>query len=274
MIRRTLRHTANNAHSLLVNNKRHIRAQKYAFLIFRSNAVYSMIPKNACSTMRLSIALENGAIRNVGEAEWIHRNNTTFSPSLKEVMMADYTFAILRCPFARLASCYLDKFAGGAPEKARYNRARGAGPPIGQLTFRAFCESLEDPELADLDHHWAPQTNLLLYDDYDEYFCVEQFDLAAERIREKTGMAIVDARPITLHGADVLTKRGVGERHADTPLRQLTEMKANTEIPDPRSLYDDRLIDVVGRVFAADLAMFQRLFPGQGLFDRQLQSAK
>jgi len=274
MVRRKLKHTAGNVESLLVRNGCHIRAQKSAFLIYSSNAVYSMIPKNACSTMRLSIALENGAIRSAKEAEWIHSNNTTFSPSLKEAMLADYTFVILRCPFARLASCYLDKFAGGALPRTRYNQARGGGLPIGQLTFRAFCESLQDPGLADFDHHWAPQTNQLLYDDYDEYFCVEEFDRAAERIREKTGMTIVDARPITRHGADVVTFRPAGEHHADTPLQQLAQMKADNELPDPRSLYDDRLIDIVGRVYAEDLTMFRRLFPGLGLFERDPQRAK
>jgi len=51
-------------------------------------------------------------------------------------------------------------------------------------------------------------------------------------------------------------------------------MKADNELPDPRSLYDDGLIDIVGRIYADDVAMFRRLFPGLGLFERGPQRAK
>ena len=46
----------------LAQNVAHGFSAGYALSIYPSDSVYSSIPKNACSTMRYSRALENGAI--------------------------------------------------------------------------------------------------------------------------------------------------------------------------------------------------------------------
>ena len=46
---------SNISHQALKNNIKHQFAMSHALAIFESNAVYSFIPKVACSTMRYSI---------------------------------------------------------------------------------------------------------------------------------------------------------------------------------------------------------------------------
>jgi len=79
-------------------------------MIYQSNALYSYIPKNACSTLRFSVAKANGCISSLEQGHWIHANNTVFNATLAEAIKASYTFVILRCPYRRLASAYLDEF--------------------------------------------------------------------------------------------------------------------------------------------------------------------
>ena len=45
-------------------------------------------------------------------------------------------------------------------------------------------------------------------------------------------------------------------------------MRRKGKAVHPKSLYDESVKDVVREVFAADFAIFDRLFPGCQLFDR------
>ncbi|WP_373417475.1 sulfotransferase family 2 domain-containing protein, partial [Vibrio parahaemolyticus] len=73
-------------------------------MIYNSNSLYTFIPKVACSTMRYTVARENGCVTGLSQANWIHNNNQTFNATLSEALRTDYSFVILRCPFSRLAS--------------------------------------------------------------------------------------------------------------------------------------------------------------------------
>jgi hypothetical protein len=84
----------------LANNHPHQFALNYAMSIYRAAAVYSFIPKNACSTLRFSVALANGCIGDA-DVNWVHENNQTFKPSVRELATADYAFVVLRDPFRR-----------------------------------------------------------------------------------------------------------------------------------------------------------------------------
>lgn len=100
----------------LAQNHSHQLAQSHALCIYESDAIYSFIPKNACSTMRLSIARANGCIRKIKDFNWIHKNNSTFSASLSELAKARYSFVFLRDPFSRLVSVYFDKIVSRDPQ--------------------------------------------------------------------------------------------------------------------------------------------------------------
>ena len=95
--------------SKLEHNKEHNFAVLHTSLHYRSNTLCTWIPKNGCSNLRYAIARENGAISNIKEIQWIHTNNHSFNANTKEALQADYTFVVLRNPFKRLLSFFLDK---------------------------------------------------------------------------------------------------------------------------------------------------------------------
>ncbi len=100
---------AGSDYGRLRDNRKHQVAAAHALKIYKSGSIYTFIPKNACSTMRLSLAIANCCIADASSFEWIHENNETFRANLEDMVCAAYTFVILRDPFARLASYFLDK---------------------------------------------------------------------------------------------------------------------------------------------------------------------
>ena len=267
MIKRLLKHATAQRGALLRDNKAHILAHDYAFQIYGANSIYSMVPKNACSTMRLSIAIGNGAIRDDNEANFIHANNHTFKPSLRELMESGYAFIILRCPYSRLASCFLDKFMRESAPVTHYLEVMTEDFRLGATSFKSFCASLIGHNVLRADIHWRPQTDFLVFDSYDDYFCVERLKQAIPIIETKTGLKIVDARNITQHGLDTVELRPADEMHAETTLRQHRRMRRNGQAVHPKSLYDEETREMVKEIFAEDFALFDALFPGCQLFD-------
>ena len=269
MARRALRYSGVSNASLLRSNPAHSFAQNYALSIFRSRAIYSFIPKNACTTLRLSIAIENGAINREDQFRWVHNNNDTFKASLSELASAEYTFVILRCPFARLASCFLDKFVSRRPEAwAFYELTDGEILPA-NLTFRQFCTQVCKDRLISANAHWRRQSDFLVYERYDDYFCVETFAKASATISRKVGMQIVDARSLTMHGTSRFTLLGRERSASDMPVWEIEGLMRTGTCPNPAALYDTELRVLVAAAYAEDLALHEELFPGLGLFSNQ-----
>lgn len=265
----------------LVKNKKHQFAQKRALSLYDSNAVYSFIPKNACSTLRLSIALANGCIDNVSDFEWIHSNNQTFGADLATLSKAKYTFSVLRCPYSRLASVYLDKIVGfkfeagvlyrkvneigiynGTGLFERFQRKkhnRRCQGFINSLSFYDFIQLLKTSSTKNSNPHWRPQIDFLVYKDYDSWFCVEEFSKAVVALKHDIGLEIVDARDLTLHGIANLKKLDGGKFSRATSL-ELRRIKMNGECPAPNNLYDDELIETVSALYQEDINLYKAVF--------------
>ena len=93
----------------VAENRPHEFAMRHAFAVYESHAIFTFVPKNASTTMRYSIARNNRFIDETTDVDWHHSNNLTFCASQEFAVTADYAFVILRCPFRRLASAFLDK---------------------------------------------------------------------------------------------------------------------------------------------------------------------
>lgn len=259
---------ASRQHGPLAHNAAHKFASNHALCIYRPNAIYSFIPKNACSTMRLSLALANGCLDSEKDVSWIHANNGTFSASLRELVCAEYTFVILRCPFSRLASAYVDKIAGKEGAFWQLYNATGRTFDPDGLSFRAFVSLLEKPHFLNLNIHWKPQVNFLVYEKYDDYFCLEDFQQVEKTLLEKIDLKIVDTRNLIRHGADQFTPIKQGN-YSDTPASKVAELKRSGHIPAPETLYDEELIARVGKIYREDIDLYLEKFGGASLLFRQ-----
>ncbi len=243
----------------LGKNQKHTYASQFALSIYPKNSIYSFIPKNACSTMRLTIGIVNGCIPSADYVNWIHNNNRTFVATLRELVTADYTFVILRCPFSRVASTFLDKIVTVKEISMQLCWLSGRRFDPEGMTFREFVDLLKVPELLNSNIHWRPQLDFLVYEFYDDFFQVESFSQVTDKLAKKIGLEITDARGLTKHGLDGLSLNS-SDFFGDTSRQVLENMKIGGESPDPRALYDDDIIEAVKTIYADDIRYYTELF--------------
>ena len=198
---RFFRYSAANYNGL-AQNPRHKFAHNHALNIYNADAIYSFIPKNACSTMRTSIAYANGCIEDVTDFNWIHKNNHTFTANLRDLVTAKYTFTVLRCPFSRLASSYMDKIVSRNSVAWNYYDLRDRKVELEDVSFHEFVKSMTTPKVKAGNIHWRPQSDFLVYKNYDDYFAMENFGEATKVLNDKIGLEVIDARKLTNHGVD------------------------------------------------------------------------
>jgi Sulfotransferase family len=264
-----LRYGASVHTSLLRANPDHNFAHTFAMLIYDSNAVYSMIPKNGCTTMRVSIARANGILADLKDWEWIHRNNDTFRPTLKELALASFRYTVLRCPYSRIVSCFLDKIVKRTPDATQFVTATKEDVDLDKLTFRRFCDEMTKPAVLRANMHWRPQVDFLVYADYDAYYCFEDFARIPAQIKSAIGFNIIDARPLAKHDSSHYKIVRATQSFADTPLPQIEAMLLNGFYPQAESFYDESLFATVAGVYKDDFALYRKHFPGMGMIADQ-----
>ena len=264
---------ASRSNCPLDQNDAHGFARAHAFAFYRQRSLYSFIPKNACSTLRFSLAVANGVLRPEADVDWIHANNPTFVAGQDFIATCDYAFVVLRCPFRRLASCYLDKIVGGERHLRnlmprwdyRLHRACGRAAlsrRVQALSFEDFVMRVTAQDPRDMDSHWRPQVDFLLFDRYDDYFAVQRFDIARQVLADR-GIPVVDTRDRLGHDTSRLRK--VGGAMARVPAQEIRRMKANGCVPEAASLYNDRCIAAVRRAYAEDIALYRARFGAEML---------
>ena len=239
----------------LKNNDKHNYARQHTLRIYQANAIYSFIPKNACSTMRTTIAYANGCIDSIEDFNWIHKNNHTFNAELADLILADYTFTILRCPFARLASVYLDKIVSRDRVAWEFYDLIDRQTELRDISFARFVEALKTNAVRNGNQHWRLQVDFLIYQKYDDYFCLELFSEAVKTLKAKINLEIIDARDLTNHGIDKL--KPIEDDYSQAKPEKIWQLKQEGYTPSPKSLYNDELIAIVSQLYHEDILLYQ-----------------
>lgn len=240
----------------LRDNAQHQFALNYALMFYRKNIIGSYIPKNACSTLRLTAAVENGCISGPDKGHWIHSNNHTFKPSLSEALRVDYSFIVLRCPYKRLASVFLDKFASKTQDAWQFRAAMGRTVDIDSLTFKEFVKLLKSHSMLRANPHWRPQTDYLLFNKYDDYFSLERFSEAQSALESNCGLQLLDARGLTNHGTERFELVSDGS-FSNASAFELSVMKQAGKCPSHSALYDDETFELVSTLFSLDIKFYK-----------------
>lgn len=244
--------------SNLKTNQDHDFAIKHTLCHYKSNSICTWIPKNGCSNLRYSVSKENGAISNIDEIDWMHHNNDCFNATTKESLQADYTFIILRNPFRRLLSFFLDKLCHPQEEKSEgsYQHAQAVFRFSENHSFLDFINYIwENPNSICNDEHTRPQCDFLLYRQYDDYFALEEIEEANLRIHEKTGMKIDDIRDKN----SIFTSKGREYTQEITSTTQASEIKNSLEknqIPIIENMYSNEMIKKVSSLYLQDILLY------------------
>jgi hypothetical protein len=152
--------------------------------------LYLRVPKAANSTVvaallegrpeagidPANLADAKGRVTHLGDLGWRDL------PALRRF----FVFTVVRDPYARTLSAYLDKFAAGGRQLDRFG-ARIAGFDAGQVSFRGFCRYLAAGGEAE-NAHWVRQTRITgLADRLDFVGRVESLGPDLARILERIG---------------------------------------------------------------------------------------
>ena len=250
----------------LGKNSSHVFAQQHALSLYRRQAVYSYIPKNACSNLRFSAAVDNGYLSSNADPSWIHNNNGTFTSSNSFLSTAEYAFVFLRCPYRRIASVFLDKIVNGdkmarsleksLPRKlwVEYISTR----PILGNSFLDFVTKIALTTRERQNHHWRPQIDFLVYENYDDFFCIEKFHDAEKTLEKKIGFKVIDARARIGHDTSRF-KKITGEFTRE-PAHAIRELKRQGTVPAYESLYNDEVKEIVDRIYLEDIELYKTHF--------------
>jgi hypothetical protein len=199
--------------------------------------------------------MANGCIADVSQANWIHHNNPTFAPSLRDAALAGYVFVVLRCPYRRLASVFLEKFVEKKMDAWQFREASGYDFELSDLTFRQFVNRLTRTGVSNCNIHWRLQSRFLLFDEYDDYFSVENFSDAAQVLKDKIGLDVIDARLVTKHGTDQYSRQSDGF-FGDTCAFDLSVMKREGAVPDYSAMFDESIIQSVKKMYEEDINLY------------------
>jgi Sulfotransferase family len=97
---------------------------------------------------------------------------------LKEVGAVNaipFKFAVVRNPYTRILSCYLNKFAPGFRKREKYGRIAGGGADI---DFATFVSQVAAQTPDEMDPHWRIQYHNIFCGiiRYDRFVCFESMD--------------------------------------------------------------------------------------------------
>ena len=238
-------------YSPVSQNKSYTFSLAYTLSIYPLDAVYTFIPKNACSTLRYSIAIANGFLDDISDINWIHQNNPTFMSTQREVALAKYTFVILRCPYNRIASCFLNKIVDGT---INFNDASGNKV---SLNFHDFLSVIKSQNRSERNEHWRNQSDFLHYERYDEYFSLESFSEAINSLGAR-GFKVHDTRVALKH--DLSSFKKIDGNFSKMKEVELKKIKEEGAIPNYKSMFSNEEIELVNYIYSDDIKLYKSHF--------------
>jgi hypothetical protein len=171
-----------------------------AHLSLRYRYIFIETPKAACSSMKLMLQrLE------IGSRDWIrtghYLHDRSFSPLLTPVQVESFAtlrhhpswvkFCVVRNPFTRVLSAYLDKIKRNKPQKRMVLDVLGRPETeaYDELGFDQFLRAVASQRIDEMDCHWMPQSHLLCVDSfgYDLVIRLEELKAGIERLGDLLG---------------------------------------------------------------------------------------
>lgn len=218
--------------------------------------------------MRFSIAKSNGCIESLADLNWIHANNNSFNATTESAARSDYAFVILRCPYTRLYSAFMDKLVNFDIQAWRFYDACNRSFNVHDLTFKRFIHEIGSKPVQSLDIHWRRQVDFMLFKDYDDYFCLEKFATAAKSINQKSGVNIIDTRQALGHGiGPIAVISGNPTPFTMSALELLLQKRAGI-VPDPAAMFDTDMVGIVKTLYSDDLDFYAGKFGPSELMKR------
>ena len=238
----------------------HLKADKL-------NVIYCYIPKNACTLFKYFI-LQNSSHSSICsqilDGGKVHQYSNLLEISdLSELEgNKNFKFVVLRNPFKRILSAYLDKFAKWKnPEYFAKQVIQKVQNKLGfqeniekSITFSQFVDYLLEEDNSRLDPHWRPQVTFLGNLNYDYYIQFEDLNSSISYLEARFKLQI--NKKISPHRTKYLVKASDGNFSDSYPefLRSLDYL------PSPQNMYNPELENKIKHRYSDDIKIYESLF--------------
>ena len=240
----------------------------YYLINHQLKIVYCSIPKNACTVFK-NFIVDNSDSKE--EFDKLSQNIHQFLATKKTNILSltsclespDYfKFLILRNPFARLASAYLDKFAKHLfPESFARDVIREVQQFLGvevnikkSITFAQFIKYLARTKDRDLNDHWRPQSNFLGSVKFDLVGQFENLDVVFNLLQKKYSISI--RKKVSAHMTNYKDFSNNLEFHQIYPYK----LRTLDAMPTAWNLYNSELEAIVRERYAKDIEIYEQYF--------------
>ena len=129
------------------------------------------------------------------------------------------------------------------------------------MSFEDFINHIwEYPHSIYEDEHTRPQTDFILYRNYDKYYAIERLGEALNEINAKIGLEIYDTRSANTiyttkgHDADP----GITFQTKATEIKDLYNLK---KTPLAKNMYSDEMIKKVAAIYLQDIFLYASRIP-------------
>ena len=170
-----------------------------------------------------------------------------------------FRFTIVRNPWSRILSAFLDKFVTTEPmpriaarvvENIAAREGREPDMEAG-ITFRTFVTWLSAQEDTGLDQHWRSQSDLLGDLEFDRCFHLETLATDLPQALAAHGLEIAAPK---VHASRYGSDQSLGGHAADAVRSELRKLSAN---PPAVAFYDQELTALVGERYQEDTMRFE-----------------
>ncbi|MCU0524004.1 MAG: sulfotransferase family 2 domain-containing protein [Elainella sp. Prado103] len=248
------------------------------YLINRKHKIiFCPIPKNACTLFKLMIVEHSDSQKHFQESgenihSYVARENTGFGLDQLEYLQdqAFFKFVILRNPFERLVSAYLDKFVKpleleSFAQTVVQDVCQRSDQPLDfhrSITFSQFVDYLTHTENVWMNEHWRPQytffdNNLINFDLIGQF---EQLEQTLKILEAKFNIQIT-RDPSQYHNKP---EYQTFYQHFDHSLEchemYPSQLRQFNGLPSAANLYTPRLKEQVSQRYEKDIALYQYHF--------------
>lgn len=169
-----------------------------------------------------------------------------------------YFFVVLRNPFERIVSAYLDKFVKKPPKYDPYLKSLGLRADA-DPSFRQFLSIVCNQKNKNYNNHWKPQSCFVQGIDFDGYYDLSRIEQLFLDIESLHGIRLKRFDQYRFHHSKATTYNSqTGQVKYENACA--SSFRDSQAYAGPENLFTSDLVDVFMKKYSQDVQLYCNLF--------------